>query len=72
MPRMASYDGRVRPLRPFDSAGPTFQLNVVTRNGTMYGTMAFVEPAISCALGQAVADATLANLKEMAEIETPA
>ena len=47
------------------AAGPTFQLNCVSLNGTLYMTLTYVDPAISLELGQAVADAMLGNLQQM-------
>ena len=46
--------------------GPAFQLNAVTLNGTMFATLTYVEPTVPRGLGPAVADAMLANLREMA------
>lgn len=47
-------------------AGPAFQLNAVAFNGVMYTTLTYLDRVIPPALGQAVADAMLANLQAMA------
>lgn len=48
------------------AAGPTFQLNAVSFNGALFSTLTFVDPPIALALGHAIADEMLANLRAMA------
>ena len=52
--------------------GPAFQLNAVTLNGAMYTTLTYVDPAVAGEVGQAIADALLANLRALAPACMPA